>query len=64
MPEQLVCPDGHTRVHTLDTQLRPAVHTRPHMPQLLVSEVRSRHVVPHAVRPAVQLVTQADAVQI
>jgi hypothetical protein len=35
--------------HTLAAQLIPAVHTCPHEPQLLVSDVVSTHAVPHIV---------------
>ncbi len=63
-PEQLVCPDGHTSEHVPDTQLRPVAHTRPQTPQLLPSVCRSRQLVPHAVSPVAQLVTQAEPAQI
>lgn len=47
----------------------PSVHTRlpeqiaPHRPQLFLSDVRSTQVLPHGLRPEVQVITQAPSAQ-
>ncbi len=52
VPEQSVCPAGHA--HALIVHVRPAGHARPHIPQLVLSDVVSTHVAPHNICPAGQ----------
>ncbi len=63
LPPQSSVPGGQTRLHALDTQLRPAPQVTPHPPQLLESTRRSRHTPAQLVRPLAQLTTQLPPVQ-